>query len=742
MDDAASDDSWVHLDRTAFEVLSIIDCVELTNEDVRAAYDKQIGTATEEHQRRRLHEAFRTIETEACRNGYRLALSPYQQEQEQGEDGIDDTLEAAGTEGEPRTAQVNSLHNKGIAGVLCAPDAPYAKLLQAALKVQGNFELELPQIIVCGTENQGKSSTLERIAMRDIFPRDSRFCTRMPVRLMLRTSRHQNQVTIRVKNLDTGEIVRETDPRICVTGDQTDEPFSSQVAELIREFISKEHPEDNFRHVVINREVQIEIRAPSVPTIDLVDLPGMVTAPEAAREATMSITKRMLRQEHVLVLAVVSARSESLHNNGIWPLLREAKKPTVVVLTRVDMPGGEENLKARLERDPAVMPDDVKVDCVVPVANRDTRKHVDMTSLRDSFAQEVIALRKACDSEDMEYDADRHGMSGVLNALNEMIRVYMRDQWVDAELKRCRDALKVRFSNLWDLGMTPRAITQEMVKDEIKRGLDVFMDMPTAKLLGEIDVPAFLNFMLDFPRSKTLARRAHLFRDHKAELKDQIVGLAYTTWDIYKELVMREVLDKSKIPLKIGRFFFVRKHIENTLDTSFNAASEAIVEKAFLCAAAQLKDALLKKSDTIDPEQIWSNVRESVFVSLAGSFSAEALSESLYSGCEFELREAPKVLETRSGIEEQIDAVYRTVHVLQELQDLEDLPEDFQYAKFLTEGGITDELQTSLKEETFPQNFLHGTTASVLHEEGLCDEEESVSGFGVGSLFASDDGGY
>ncbi len=55
------------------------------------------------------------------------------------------------------------------------------------------IHLEFPQIIVCGDEQSGKSTLLERIAMLQFFPRDKRtdrgegaICTRMPIRLQLK----------------------------------------------------------------------------------------------------------------------------------------------------------------------------------------------------------------------------------------------------------------------------------------------------------------------------------------------------------------------------------------------------------------------------------------------------------------------------------------------------------------------------------------------------------------------------
>uniref|UniRef100_A0A0G4GP20 Dynamin N-terminal domain-containing protein n=1 Tax=Chromera velia CCMP2878 TaxID=1169474 RepID=A0A0G4GP20_9ALVE len=62
----------------------------------------------------------------------------------------------------------------------------YGQVLRAIKSIGGDFSaLRLPRIVIIGDENTGKSSTLERIAMRRCFPRSSSLCTRMALRLRM-----------------------------------------------------------------------------------------------------------------------------------------------------------------------------------------------------------------------------------------------------------------------------------------------------------------------------------------------------------------------------------------------------------------------------------------------------------------------------------------------------------------------------------------------------------------------------
>lgn len=52
------------------------------------------------------------------------------------------------------------------------------KIIKRITTLANATTLELPTIVVIGSESAGKSSTLERIAGMSLFPRDARICTR------------------------------------------------------------------------------------------------------------------------------------------------------------------------------------------------------------------------------------------------------------------------------------------------------------------------------------------------------------------------------------------------------------------------------------------------------------------------------------------------------------------------------------------------------------------------------------
>eukprot|EP00976_Prorocentrum_cordatum_P086885 1186681-Prorocentrum_minimum.AAC.1 len=74
---------------------------------------------------------------------------------------------------------------------------PPGECVRRPTRNQVPYELKLPDIVVIGVESSGKSSLMERLAIRAVFPRGENVTTRMPVRMKMRHVRHENVVILR-----------------------------------------------------------------------------------------------------------------------------------------------------------------------------------------------------------------------------------------------------------------------------------------------------------------------------------------------------------------------------------------------------------------------------------------------------------------------------------------------------------------------------------------------------------------
>lgn len=167
-----------------------------------------------------------------------------------------------------------------------------------------------PQIIVVGDQGSGKSSVLEAIS-RIHFPIGDGVCTRFPIELVLRRAPQERtylEVLFDTKSLDVGGR----------SFSRTREPFShtgfprSELPALITR--AKEHMglEDG-KAMGFSRDILlVEIEGPDVPSVTLVDLPGVFhpgfsSQLQGWKPVVDDLVDSYMRRPNSIILTVVSA---------------------------------------------------------------------------------------------------------------------------------------------------------------------------------------------------------------------------------------------------------------------------------------------------------------------------------------------------------------------------------------------------------------------------------------------------
>ncbi len=216
-----------------------------------------------------------------------------------------------------------------------------------------DINLAFPQIVVTGSESVGKSTLLERIAMRNLFPRDARMCTRMPIRLQLRhlsllelekfCSTHSPPLPYSPGLVYTRVTAGEYDSGIV----QLVDDFDKIMRQLMDTRVAKQ--KKGTVNGIIEEEAVIEITGYAVPNLQLVDLPGIVCGrhanePDDIEQQTRRLAEKYISQPHTMVLAVIPA-SERIRNAPVVGLVQKHKKEahTLIVLTMCDRANGPEH---------------------------------------------------------------------------------------------------------------------------------------------------------------------------------------------------------------------------------------------------------------------------------------------------------------------------------------------------------------------------------------------------------------
>ncbi|KAH8747516.1 dynamin-1-like protein-like protein [Hyaloscypha finlandica] len=205
--------------------------------------------------------------------------------------------------------------------------------------------IDLPQIVVVGSQSSGKSSVLENIVGRDFLPRGTGIVTRRPLVLQLINRQPGEGKTNGVKqeSISAGQDkeanVDEWGEFLHIPG-QKFHDFNKIRDEIVKETEAKTGRNAGISPAPIN----LRIYSPNVLTLTLVDLPGLTKVPvgDQPRDIERQIKEMVLKQiskPNAIILAVTGANTDLANSDGL-KLAREVDpegQRTIGVLTKVDL---------------------------------------------------------------------------------------------------------------------------------------------------------------------------------------------------------------------------------------------------------------------------------------------------------------------------------------------------------------------------------------------------------------------
>ncbi|OLN94333.1 Dynamin-related protein DNM1 [Colletotrichum chlorophyti] len=216
------------------------------------------------------------------------------------------------------------------------------KLQDLVFNTIGSDSLDLPQIVVVGSQSAGKSSVLENIVGRDFLPRGSGIVTRRPLILQL----------INVPEDETA-------------ADPLQDPYRSPDVARRSEWAEFHHiPNRRFtdfsdvkreienetsrvagNNKGINRQpINLKVYSPHVLNLTLVDLPGLTKVPIGDQPTDIEKQTRNLISEYIAkpnsIILAVSPANVDIVNSEALKLARHVDplgRRTIGVLTKVDL---------------------------------------------------------------------------------------------------------------------------------------------------------------------------------------------------------------------------------------------------------------------------------------------------------------------------------------------------------------------------------------------------------------------
>ncbi|XP_053919186.1 dynamin-1-like protein isoform X2 [Cuculus canorus] len=306
---------------------------------------------------------------------------------------------------------------------------PVINKLQDVFNTVGADIIQLPQIVVVGTQSSGKSSVLESLVGRDLLPRGTGVVTRRPLILQLV---HVSPEDGRKTAGDENEIDAEEWGKFLHTKNKIYTDFDE-----IRQEIENETERISGNNKGISPEpIHLKIFSANVVNLTLVDLPGMTKVPVGDQPKDIELQIRELILQFIsnpnsIILAVTAANTDMATSEAL-KIAREVDpdgRRTLAVITKLDlMDAGTDAMDVLMGR---VIP--VKLG-IIGVVNRSQLDINNKKSVADSIRDEYGFLQKKYPSL-----ANRNGTKYLARTLNRLLMHHIRD---------CLPELKTRINVL------------------------------------------------------------------------------------------------------------------------------------------------------------------------------------------------------------------------------------------------------------------------------------------------------
>ncbi|KCZ79616.1 hypothetical protein H312_02989 [Anncaliia algerae PRA339] len=184
--------------------------------------------------------------------------------------------------------------------------------------------LDLPQIVVIGSQSSGKTSVLENIVGRDFLPRGTGIVTRRPLILQLIYRKDATEEYCEFNHLPT---------KIFTNFEEVKKEILEETSRILKS-----------KNDVCDIPITLKLYSSKVLTLTLVDLPGLIKVPAQDQPKNIvlrieEMCRKFVTNKNAIILAVSSANID-ISNSDSLHLARSVDpnyNRTIGVLTKLDL---------------------------------------------------------------------------------------------------------------------------------------------------------------------------------------------------------------------------------------------------------------------------------------------------------------------------------------------------------------------------------------------------------------------
>ncbi|CAG0892865.1 unnamed protein product [Darwinula stevensoni] len=312
---------------------------------------------------------------------------------------------------------------------------PVINKLQDVFNTVGADAIQLPQIVVIGTQSSGKSSVLESIVGCSFLPRGVGIVTRRPLVLQLT---HVQKDGSEHRSLEDGTMHMEEWAKFL----HTKKIFTSY-QEILEEIERETEKVAGTNKGISEEPISLKIFSPRVINLTVVDLPGITKVPvgdqpEDIEVKIAKLVRHYIRNPNSLILAVTPANIDIATSESL-KLAKEVDpegRRTLAVITKLDiMDAGTDALDILCGR---VIP--VKLG-IIGVVNRSQQDINNKKGIEQQLKDEAAFLQRKYPSL-----AARNGTAYLTKTLNRLLMYHIKDCL--PELKTRVNVMSAQFQTL------------------------------------------------------------------------------------------------------------------------------------------------------------------------------------------------------------------------------------------------------------------------------------------------------
>ncbi|XP_069183293.1 dynamin-1-like protein isoform X6 [Procambarus clarkii] len=294
---------------------------------------------------------------------------------------------------------------------------PVINKLQDVFNTVGADAIQLPQIVVVGSQSSGKSSVLESLVGRSFLPRGTGIVTRRPLVLQLvytsiDDNQHRSQEAGTLELNEWAQFLHIKD-KIFTNFDEVREEIDSETARIAGR-----------NKGICNEPIRLRIFSDKVVNLTVVDLPGLTKVPvgdqpEDIESQIHELILFYIGNPNSIILAVTPANMDMATSESL-KMAKEVDpdgRRTLAVLTKLDlMDAGTDAIDTLCGR---VIP--VKLG-IIGVVNRSQQDIIDEKSIKNALTDEAAFLQRRYPTL-----ANRNGTPYLAKTLNRLLMHHIRD---------------------------------------------------------------------------------------------------------------------------------------------------------------------------------------------------------------------------------------------------------------------------------------------------------------------------